>query len=132
MDRSSFEFQKVCFLCGEECIVDVNPKHRDIFERNPRVMCKTADRGRSKHGKQRKSFKEVVEEVRSYIIYRCLSRSKNHQSSQVQEKRGEKYSDDSFITFVLKICDERGDIRADKVWVRIQGAVSDIHAADAR
>ena len=52
MDRSSFEFQKFCFLCGEECIVDMDPKHPDRFEQNPGVMCKTAHRGKSKDGKQ--------------------------------------------------------------------------------
>ena len=35
------------------------------------------------------------------ILFIGISRSKNYQSSQVQEKRGERYSDDSFITFVL-------------------------------
>ena len=71
MDRSSFEFQKVLCVCvcGEECVVDVDPKLPDRFERNPGVMCKTADRGKSKDGKQMKSFKEVIEEVRTYIIY---------------------------------------------------------------
>ena len=44
------------FFCGEECIVDVDPKDPDRFERNPGVMCKTADRGKSKDGKQKKSF----------------------------------------------------------------------------
>ena len=34
--------------------------------------------------------------------------------------------------FVLQICDERGDKLADKARVRIQGALSDLHAADAR
>ena len=32
-------------------IVDVDPKHPDRFERNPEVMCKTVDRGKSKGGK---------------------------------------------------------------------------------
>ena len=47
-------------------------------------------------------------------------------------RRRERYSDDSLITLVLQICNERGDILADKVRFRIQGAVSDLHVADAR
>ena len=88
------------FFCGEECIVDVDPKDPDRFERNPGVTCKTADRGKRKDGKQRKSFKEVIEEVKTCIIYRYFKKQ-NYQSSQVQEKRGGRYSDDYFITFVL-------------------------------
>ena len=87
MARSSFEFQKFCFFCGEECIVDVDPKHPDRFERNPGVMCKTADRGKSKDGKQRKSFKEVIEEVRTYIIYRYFKKQKLSIKSGSRKKR---------------------------------------------
>ena len=86
MDRSSFEFQKFYFFCGE-CIFDVDPKHPDRFERNPGVMCKTADRGKSKDGKQRKSFKEVIEEVRTYIIYRYFKKQKLSIKSGSRKKR---------------------------------------------
>ena len=72
---------------GEECIVDVDPKHLDRFERNPGVMCKTADRGKSKDGKQRKSFKEVIEEVRTYIIYRYFKKQKLSIKSGSRKKR---------------------------------------------
>ena len=75
------------FLCGEECIVDVDPKDPDRFERNPGVMCKTADRGKSKNGKQRKSFKEVIEEVRTYIIYRYFKKQKLSIKSGSRKKR---------------------------------------------
>ena len=77
------------FFCGEECIVDVDPKDPDRFERNPGVMCKTADRGKSKDGKQRKSFKEVIEEVRTYIIYRYFKKQKlSIMMSGSKNKRG--------------------------------------------
>ena len=87
MDRSSFEFQKLFFVCGEECIVDVDPKHPDRFERNPGVMCKTADRRKRKDGKQRKSFKEVIEDVRTYIIYRYFKKQKLSIKSGSRKKR---------------------------------------------
>ena len=58
-----FEFDKCCLFCGKECIVEADPKHRDRFDRNPGVLCRTADRGKSKEGTKRKSFKEVLEEV---------------------------------------------------------------------
>ena len=77
----------VLFFCGEKCIVEVDLKHPDRFERNPGVMCKTADRGKSKDGKQRKSFKEVIEEVRTYIIYRYFKKQKLSITSGSRKKR---------------------------------------------
>ena len=80
-------FKNFVFFYGEECIVDVDPKHLDRFERHPGVMCKTADRGKSKNGKQRKSFKEVIEEVRTYIIYRYFKKQKLSIKSGSRKKR---------------------------------------------
>ena len=87
MDRPSFEFQTFCFFCWEECIVDMDPKHSDRFEQNPGVMCKTAHRGKSKDGKQRKWFKEVIEEVRMYIIYQYFKKQKLSIKSGSRKKR---------------------------------------------
>ena len=33
---------------------------------------------------------------------------------------------------ILLICDQRNDLQADEVRLRVQGAVSDLHAADAQ
>ena len=87
MNRSCLEFQTFCFFCGEECIVDIDPKHPDKFERNPGIMCKTADRGKSKDGKQSKSFKEVIEEVKTCIIYRYFKKQKLSIKSGSRKKR---------------------------------------------
>ena len=69
---------------GEECIVDVDPKHLDRSGRNPGVMCKTAWKT---DGKQRKSFKEVIEEVKTYIIYRYFKKQKLSIKSGSRKKR---------------------------------------------
>ena len=50
-------------------------------------MCKTANRGKSKDGKQRKSFKEIIEEVRTYIIYRYFKKQKLSIKSGSRKKR---------------------------------------------
>ena len=44
-------------------MIEADPKHQDRFEENPGVLCKTADRGKSKDGIPRKSFRAVLEEV---------------------------------------------------------------------
>lgn len=38
----------------------------------------------------------------------------------------------SFKEVLLSICDKRSDVQSDEVRVRIAGAPSDLHAADAR
>ena len=50
-------------------------------------MCKTANRGKSKDGKQRKSFKEIIKEVRTYIIYRYFKKQKLSIKSGSRKKR---------------------------------------------
>lgn len=67
-------------------------KHPDRWEKNPGVLCKTANRGKDQFGNARKSFKEVL----------------------------------------LETCDNRKDILGDQVRLRLEGAISDLHAADAR
>ena len=92
----SFNFTKDCFVCGYSCNVTSDPKHPDRWERNPErnpeILCRTADRGKDKEGRTRKSFKDVL----------------------------------------LEICRKRDDILGDTVMVRLHGAPSDLHAADAR
>ena len=63
-------------------MVKIDTKHLDRFDRNPGVLCRTADRGKSKDGKQRKSFKEIIIEVITYIIYCAFI-----VISQVKEKK---------------------------------------------
>ena len=38
----------------------------------------------------------------------------------------------SFKEVILNVCDQRGDIEGDNVRIRLQGAQSDLHAAEAR
>ena len=71
VDGSAFEFRKLCFFCGEECIVEVDPRHPNRFDRKPGMLCRTADRGKTKDGIQRKSFKEVIEEV-MHIVFMMM------------------------------------------------------------
>ena len=89
---SSFKFTKDCFICGDSCNVTGDPKHPDRWERNLGILCRTADRGKDKERRIRKSFKDVL----------------------------------------LEICRKRDDILGDTVMVRLHGAPSDLHAADAR
>ena len=37
-----------------------------------------------------------------------------------------------FILIIIQTCNKRGDIKADSVHVGLQGAVSDLHGADAK
>ena len=69
-----------------------DPKHLARSEKNPGVLCRTADHGKDKKGRPRKIFKDVL----------------------------------------LEVCKKRDDILGDPVMVRLQGAPSDLHAADAR
>ena len=43
----------------------------------------------------------------------------------------EQGDDYNFKKDILKVCNQRGDTQADEVRIRIQGAISDLHAADA-
>lgn len=88
----SFEFKKACLFCGKDCSIVKDSKNPTRWEKNPGVLCKTANRGKDQFGNERKSFKEVL----------------------------------------LEICSKRNDILGDQVRVRLEGAVSDLHAADAR
>ena len=88
----TFNYLKLCMFCGESCDVEKDTKHPGRWEKNPGVLCRTADRGKDKYGRQRKEFKEVL----------------------------------------LEVCDRRDDILADTVRIRLQGATSDLHAADGR
>ena len=40
-----------------------DPKHPARWEKNPGVLCRTADRGKDKEGRPRKSFEDVLLEV---------------------------------------------------------------------
>ena len=66
----TFNFTTSCFICGEECDVKPDKKHPDRWKKNPGILCQTADRGRSKDGEKRKSFKEVLLQV-SHLINHC-------------------------------------------------------------
>ena len=59
-----FDFKTSCFICGEACNIKKDVRHPDRCEKNPGILCKTADRGFSKDGLRRKSFKEVLLQVR--------------------------------------------------------------------
>lgn len=59
-----FDFKKLCLFCGEPCAVEPDERHPDRFEKKPGVLCRTADRGKSKEGINRKGFKEVLLDVR--------------------------------------------------------------------
>ena len=59
----SFDFMEDCFICGQFCNVTGDPKHPACWEKNPGVLCRTADRGKNKDGRPRKSYKDVLFEV---------------------------------------------------------------------
>ena len=59
-----FNFGRDCFICGHECQVKPDPKNPNRWKKNPVILCKTADRGQDNFGKDRKTFKEVLLEVR--------------------------------------------------------------------
>ena len=50
------------------------------------------------------------------------------QSLTLERSPGKK----SFKEVLLSICDKRSDVQSDEVRVRIAGALSDLHAVDAR
>ena len=54
----------------------MDKKHPDRWKKNPGVLCRTADRGKTKHGEKRKSFKEVLLEV--YYKRGPFSRKRSH------------------------------------------------------
>ena len=45
-----------CFICGQWCNVTGDPKHPARWEKKLGVLCKTADCGKDKDGRPRKSF----------------------------------------------------------------------------
>ena len=59
----SFNFAKDCLICGDSCNVTGGLKHPDRWERNPGILCRTADWGKEKEGGTRKSFKDVLLEI---------------------------------------------------------------------
>ena len=85
-----FNFKELCLFCANICNVIPDTRHPDRWEKNPGILCKTAER--IVQGKRVPSFKEVL----------------------------------------LQICDDRSDILGDNVRVRLQGASSDLHAAEGR
>ena len=69
----NFDFNTLCFICSEPCAVVPDERHPDRFDKKPGILCRTADRGKSKEGIKRKSFKEVLLDVcESYLSYRLL------------------------------------------------------------
>ena len=80
-----FNFKEHCLICGEVCLSEPEPKHRDRWRRV--VQCRTADRGPNQD-----SFKDVI----------------------------------------LKACEIRNDEWAEQVKLRVEGALTDLHAADAQ
>ena len=83
--KVTFDVNKHCIFCGNECRMTPDPKHPDRW--NKATLCRTADRGESN-----KSFKEVI----------------------------------------LTTCDKRNDEVANQVRIKIQGAISDLHASNGR
>lgn len=79
-----FNFRVNCLFCGEQCIMDPDPRHPSRWRKV--LLCRTAERP------GRQTFKETI----------------------------------------LKACQSRDDNWAREVEIRIMGAVSDLHAADAR
>lgn len=55
---------KACFICGEACNIKNDVGHPDHWEKNPGILCKTADQGFSKDSLRRKYFKGVLLKVR--------------------------------------------------------------------
>ena len=53
-----FDFKKSCFICGWECIVELDPKHPNRWKKTQGVLCRTPDDGK---GKQ--SFTDVLLQV---------------------------------------------------------------------
>lgn len=79
-----FDFQENCLFCGENCVMDPDPRNPSRWRKA--VRCRTACRP----GKQ--TFKDAI----------------------------------------LEVCNSRKDERAGAVEVRLHGAITDLHAADAR
>ena len=67
-DIPLFNFREACFICAEHCEIEADKKNPGRYK-NPGFMSRTADRGKSESGIQRKSFKEVLLEVKGS----CLS-----------------------------------------------------------
>ena len=51
-----FDFQKLCLFCAKPCSIIPDERHQDRWEKNPGILCKTADR-------KVLSFKEVLLQV---------------------------------------------------------------------
>ena len=60
---STFDFVEDCFICGQFCNATGDPEHHFRREKNPGVLCRTADRGKDKEGRPRKGFQDVLLEV---------------------------------------------------------------------
>ena len=58
-DVPKFDFLEKCFICNQYCSVEPDERHPNRWLKNSAVLCRTADRGKSKDGIKRKSFKEA-------------------------------------------------------------------------
>ena len=66
-DIESFDFKSKCFFCGENCLVEPDPKNPARFRKKPGVLCKTADRGKTK-SEDRKTIRRKTFKVVSVMI----------------------------------------------------------------
>ena len=75
----TFEFETKCFFCGGTCNIE-KPKHCKNPNRWKKgMLCQTADRGKSKEGITRLSFKEVLLQVSHHFLdLFILMRSHDH------------------------------------------------------
>ena len=56
-----FDFRKLCLFCAKPCSIIPDERHPDRWEKNPGILCKTADR--KVQGQKVLSFKEVLLQV---------------------------------------------------------------------
>ena len=73
--EGTFDFKKNCLFCDEVCDVEPDKKNPEKFKKKPGHLCRTADRGKDQHGRIRKPFKQVLEEVISKVV---LMTNRNH------------------------------------------------------
>ena len=67
--EETFDFKKFCFFCGKTCEISKPKGCRNPKRWKKGILCRTADRGKSKEGIRRLQFKEVILKVRHHIIH---------------------------------------------------------------